>query len=675
MKLWFVTVLIFVSSVISQQITPERIRKLAEASEQIHAWGKNTYYSEKTVFSKPVLLDSADYDQVYYDLDFDISTDPQNLTGTVTGVFRSNINGLTHVNLNFDSREDYPPYWSDFMVSGNVSSYIHSNWVLSIDLDRAYNFGEYFSITVHYSGIPRPSGLAGFWFGRGVYTLSEPYAAQSWWPCKDDPADKMDSVKIRVTVPTGMIVASNGLLQEKITNPDTTDTFVWKEKYPITTYLVSLAIGDYTTFSDSFQYAPGQFMPIDYYVYPNQLNTAYTAFEKIPDMLAVYSQLFGLYPFINEKYGQAVFGWGGAMEHQTCTSIGMVSNDWETIYAHELSHQWFGDLVTCQNWHDIWLNEGFATYCEALWMEAFYGDNAFQNYIGNSLSPSNFNGIFVPAVYRYNISNPDALFSRTVYTKGMWVLHMLRYVVGDSVFFEIMHDYPNDPAFAYGDATTEQFRDFCEMKSGMDLDWFFYEWIYLPYYPIYEWGYAYYENEGQDSLKIVIKQTQDQNGYNHLYKMPIEVRIYNTNLTRDTLYLWDSLKVQEFHISTGGEPMLVKFDPERRILNLNENISITALKSPLYLASGFQLYQNYPNPFNGTTRIPFGIDSSGWVNLEIFDVTGRKVRTLVKGYLQQGEEVVWDGKDGHGEGVASGIYIYTVKYQGQTLSRKMLLVR
>jgi aminopeptidase N len=675
MKFWLFIILICISNIPGQQITPERIKKLYEASAQIHTWEKNLSSFGRTAFSKPALLDSSDYDQIYYDLNFDITTDPQNLTGTVTGFFRSNINGLTHVNLNFDSREDYPPYWADFIVSGNVSSYTHSNWELSVNLDRAYDSGEYFNITVHYSGIPRPSGLAGFWFGRGVYTLSEPYAAQSWWPCKDDPADKMDSVKIQVTVPGGMIAVSNGLLREMISNPDTTDTFIWKEKYPITTYLVSLAIGNYVTFSDSFQYAPGKTMPIDYYVYANQLNTAYTAFEKIPDMLATYSQLFGLYPFINEKYGQAVFGWGGAMEHQTCTSIGMVSNDWETVYAHELAHQWFGDLVTCQNWNNIWLNEGFASYCEALWLEAYYGNNAFQSYLGNSLSASNFNGIFVPAIYRYDINNPNALFSGTVYTKAMWVLNMLRYVVGDSIFFEIMHDYPNDPAFAYGDATTEEFRDFCEMKSGMDLDWFFYEWIYLPYYPIYQWGYSYIENGVDDSLTFVIKQTQDQNGYNHLYKMPIEVRVYNENLTRDTLYLWDSLRVQEFNVPISGVPMLVKFDPDSRILNLNENVPVSVLKSPVDLVSDFQLYQNYPNPFNGTTRIPFSIDTSGWVNLEIFDVTGRKVRTLVNGYLRQGEEVSWDGKDLHGNGVASGIYIYTIKFKDQTLGRKMLLVR
>ena len=659
----------------AQNITPERILELAKNREEVHKVEAESFAKSFSFFQKTMLPDSSDYDQLYYDLNFVITYSPQNFEGTVIGRFRSNVNGLNQIKLNFDSREDYPPYWLDFSVSGNVSSYTHSDWVLRVQLDQTYNTGDTFSVIVHYSGVPRASGLAGFMFSGGVFTLSEPYAAQTWWPCKDDPADKIDSVRISVTAPANMLVASNGLLVEQIVNPNNSKTFVWKERYPITTYLVSLAVDAYSAFSDSFEYSPGNFMPIEYYVYPSQLTTAQAAFSKIPDMLDSFSRLFGMYPFVQEKYGHAVFPWGGAMEHQTCTSIGGVSTSWESTYAHELAHQWYGDLVTCRDWHHIWLNEGFATYCEALWIEDYYGDAAFHSYVNSSLSNSNFTGSFVPPVYRHDITDPWSIFSWTVYIKGMWVLHMLRHVVGDPIFFQIMHDYPNDPAFAFKTATTEQFRDFCETSSGMELDWFFQQWIYESYYPVYYWGYSHYQQGGQDYLYLVIQQRQNLSGYQHLYKMPIDIIVQYSDLTRDTLVVWDSLLSQTYDIPVSGSPQSVTFDPENWILKKASLIPVTKLDQPLDLTSSFNLYQNFPNPFNGTTRIPFSLDTSGYIKLEIYDITGQKVRTLVDGYLNYGRIISWDGKDDQDRAVASGIYIYRIQYQERYLSRKMLLVQ
>lgn len=346
--------------------------------------------SNQRFMKKSLMLSQSDFDAVYYDLDLTITTNPNNLEGTVTDVFRSKVNGLTQVELDFDSREDIG-VWQNFSVMGNVSSYTLSNWALTVQLDQSYDIDSTFAITVHYSGVPRAGGLQGFVFGTNIIsTLSEPYLARTWWPCKDDPADKADSVRIRATVPDNMLVASNGILVSETDNGNNTKTFIWKEKYPITTYLVSLAISNYATFSDSFEFSPGQYMPIDYWVYPAQLSNAHNAFAPLPTMLQIYSNLFGTYPFVSEKYGQAVFKWGGAMEHQTCTSIGGVSVGWEYVYAHELSHQWFGDLVTCDNWGDIWLNEGFATYCEALYVEQLYGEASFHSYINSSLNTMDY---------------------------------------------------------------------------------------------------------------------------------------------------------------------------------------------------------------------------------------------------------------------------------------------
>jgi hypothetical protein len=399
------------------------------------------------------------------------------------------------------------------------------------------------------------------------------------------------------------------------------------------------------------------------------------AFDLIPEMLEVYSDMFGMYPFVEEKYGHAVFPWGGAMEHQTCTSIGNVSTGWETIYAHELAHQWYGDLVTCHDWHHIWLNEGFATYSEALWMEAFYSKTAFHNYVNSTLTSYNFNGIFVAPVYRYDISDPWSIFSGTVYDKGMWVLHMLRHVIGDSLFFQMMHDYPNDPAFAFKDATTEQLRDFCEQMSGMELDWFFQQWIYEPYYPVYEWGFSHHQQGNQDYLHVAVQQKQSTSGYGHLYKMPIDLVIVYSDNTRDTLVVWDSLAVQYFDFPIAGTPHTVTFDPDNWILKKATQIPVTQIEPPIDLTTTFTLHQNFPNPFNGATVIPFSIDTSGRVILEIYDLTGRKVRTLVDDFFAQGALIRWDGKDDQGQMVASGVYMYQIRFRDERISRKMMFIR
>jgi len=255
----------------------------------------------------------------------------------------------------------------------------------------------------------------------------------------------------------------------------------------------------------------------------------------------------------------------------------------------------------------------------------------------------------------------------------MWVLHMLRHVLGDSVFFEIMRNYPTDPQFAHRDVTTEDFRDFCENISGMNLDWFFQQWIYQPFYPVYRWGYLHQVRSNEHFLEILIEQNQLESGYDHLYKMPVDLLVNYSNGTSDTLVVWDSLQTQSFQIPIKSEPSEVIFDPDNWLLKKTDKLS--AFNLQVNLSAGFELYQNFPNPFNSVTHLPFSLDTSGQVTLEIYDVTGRKIKTLAKGFLTQGDILTWNGMDDSGRQVASGVYIYRIRFRDHRLARKMILIR
>ncbi|RMG23488.1 MAG: hypothetical protein D6732_24745, partial [Methanobacteriota archaeon] len=360
-------------------------------------------------------------------------------------------------------------------------------------------------------------------------------------------------------VPNDLIVASNGLLTDVIPVGNNRHTFFWETHYPISTYLVSLAITNYAQFSDTYT-SPlsGDTMSVDFYVYPEHLAQAQEDFNVTTSMIAAYASRFGEYPFINEKYGMAVFPWGGAMEHQTMTSYGAGlitgTHTFDWINAHELSHQWFGDMITMKSWHHIWLNEGFASYAEALWAEEIGGSTLYHAYV-DAQDP----GYFPGTVYVQDTTNTNELFSTTVYNKGSWVLHMLRGVLGDSLFFTSLYNYANDPGFQYGNATTEDFRDVCEMVSGMDLDWFFEQWVYRPGRP----HYLYSWNTTTSPPYITTLSIMQQDSVP--FKMPIPIHLTGLGLDT-TIIVWDSLQTQEFQFTTDVPPADLEFDPQNWIL-------------------------------------------------------------------------------------------------------------
>lgn len=492
-----------------------------------------------------------DYDAIYYELNLDANTSTNVLSGTVEMTATVTGTSLTQVELDFDDNMTVSACTS----GGSGTTYSHASGILTIDLDKTYLYGETFTVSATYSGTP-VGGSFEFDSRSGkpmVWSLSEPFGARTWWPCKDIPSDKADSVDVKFTVPEGMIVASNGTLVSAVTAAGKT-TYWWHESYPITTYLVSVAAYEYTTYSDYYVYAPSDSMEIQFYVFPDHYSSVQTNYAKTKDMIAVFASLFGEYPFINEKYGHAEFQWGGGMEHQTITSLG----GWgESLIAHELAHMWWGDYVTCADFHHIWINEGFATYSEALWWEQSLGGTAYRQ----DMDLAKYYGpgtIYVPDTSDFN----RIFHSGLSYNKGSWVLHMLRHVVGDSTFFDILQAYYSDPSAQYGNASTEDFRAVCESVSGMDLEAFFQQWIYEEYYPVYQYDWSYAESGGLYIIDLTIDQLQT----NTVFTMPIDVTVYMSGGSDTTLVVENNLASQSFSLTVESEPVSIELDKDDWIL-------------------------------------------------------------------------------------------------------------
>ncbi len=490
----------------------------------------------------------ANYDARTYVLDLALDPTAHILTGTVT-VRATVVEGpLTECVLDLEEGMSV----ANVTSGGSPTTFTHIGRLLTVALDRAYDNGEDFVLAIQYSGDPAGSSFA--WDSHAeqtlIWTLSEPFGARAWWPCKDYPEDKADSVDIKVTVPSGLITVSNGRLLEETDDGSTAFTW-WREHFPIATYLVFLAIHPYHVYSDWYQYAPDDSMEIRFYNFTSSIPEVEEAQARVKDMIAAFAARFGEYPFVEEKYGHAEFTWPGGMEHQTCSSMGGFP---EWLICHELAHQWWGDWVTCQDFHHVWLSEGFATYSEALWAEAEGGMTAYHANL-NAIRYLGPGTIYVPTIddfnriFDYNLS----------YNKAAWVLHMLRGVLGDDTFFQTLRTYGDQ--YRYSKATTEDFQSVAETVSGQDLSAFFQQWIYGERIPVYEYSWtATPSGEGYD-IFLNLQQVQTW----QLFTMPIPIVVTTTEGTQ-AFRVQNSQADQNYVLHADAEPTALTVDPDNWIL-------------------------------------------------------------------------------------------------------------
>ena len=634
------------------------------APGEIHISPYLAYYKARALSSArarrmPMTANQQAYDARYYSLDLHPDPSTHVLTGTVR-MLASVVSGpLTALDLDLDSTMTVDATLS----AGNPAAFTHASDVLTVQLDRAYAGGETMDVTVQYHGTPAPGAFGGpFAFATHggqpmIWTISEPYGAHAWWPCKDQPSDKADSVDVRVTVPTGMRTSGNGVLVEESDDGSVAFTH-WHERFPIATYLVSLTSYAYATSSDWYRYSPTDSMEIKFFMFPEHATPDATVNSKVKSMIGAFSARLGPYPFLQEKYGEAECLLGGGMENQTCTSLGVFS---EYVVAHELSHDWFGDQVTCRDFQHIWLNEGFAHYCEALWAEANGGLTAYHQY----LAASRYYGagsIFVP-----DTTSVDRIFdSNLTYDKASWVLHMLRHVMGDTLFFTALRSYQQQ--HQYGTAVTEDLQQACEAVSGLDLSRFFQEWIYGEYFPSYRVTYVAAPAGGGYDVSVQVQQTQS----GQLFWMPVDVAISSAG-GDSTFVVRDSLDVQTFTFHMPAAPISVALDPDEWILR--QITYPTAVGEP-QAAARLRLLPPSPNPSHGTVEIAYSLPRPGAVRVVLLDAAGRRVVELQRGELGAGlHRLTWDQTDAAGREVGGGIYWVCLEQGGIRRTQKLAIVR
>jgi aminopeptidase N len=566
----------------------------AEAAMRLLAPGTQAHIIEDPA-GECMACDVAELtDLIHCDLNIEVVPGPNTLSGDNTMTVMSKVDGLTEFTFRLRSQ-----FTIHSAVINGATPVVVTNPTTTTriaTLDRPYNTNEVFTLRIEYSGVPVAIGS----FGSIVYTtvsgqpqvqsLSEPYYAYTWWPCKDanvgeagDNSDKF-TIDMSITAPANMASVGPGSLVGVDDLPGNRRRYNWSSAYPISTYLVFFASGVYNQWQTAYEYplsggGTGT-MPVHFSIFPgNDTPANRAAWEQCVQMMHTFRPLFGEYPFVEEKYGIYNFTFGGGMEHQTYTGQ---SGFGLSLTAHELGHQWFGDHITCKTWSDIWLNEGFATYSEALWEQYRPGSTGWPAYFAamDSRRPTQVSG----TCYRPNTSSIGNIFSTNyAYRKPAWVIHALRKVVGEQTFFDIIAAHR--AAHGGSAASTDDFIAVASATAGEDLSWFFEQWIYGPGAPAYARGYQNVTINGQDYLRLRLRQTQTSFP---LFTMPIDIRVDRAGGS-ETHTVWNFAGTQWYLLPIAAPATGVVVDENSWILT-------TAKTSEAYVAGPPKIVSAWPLP-------------------------------------------------------------------------------
>lgn len=516
-----------------------------------------------------------------------------------------------------------------------------SGFVRTITLSPALGAGTFFTAQIYYHGTP-PSG-SGFFNGvthsvssggtHMIYTVSDPWVAKDWWPCKQSANDKIDSVDMFISVPRNVVDGSNGILM----NIDSSSVpgyykYHWKTNYPIDYYLISIAVAKYSEYRSyvHFTSSSDSMLIQNFFIDTATFNPAYKAnFDSIGLIVDYFSTLFGRYPFWKEKYGVCYTTLTGGMENQTMTTIGVT--DTRTI-AHELGHQWFGDNVTYARWGEMWLSEGFATYCENLFFDHFWSPARAlarrQQYINSAISQ------VCGQTYVTDTSGPSTLFFQpNVYEKGAMIASMLRYIAPhDSLFFRVMRTYQQN--FAYSNAFIADLQSIAEAEYGIDLDTFFNQWIYGKGYPRYR---VSWDQVGSQTIVKLIQQPSCPATTPH-FSTPLELQLHTA--TADTfIKVYNSNDTQVYTFDWPQATTTVYLNPNAYVLcnKLGTIVQDTTLRHTVGIGeTKLRNIRIFPNPSKNYWQVEELPDDS---LLLLTDINGK---------------ILWRGKSTNGKAMIPG---------------------
>lgn len=479
-----------------------------------------------------------------------------------------------------------PPDYSDTMA--NITIYYHGNMTAEYN-NKSFKWGG-----VHYSN----SVL--FALGVGFYN-NYVSTTEHWLPCYDHPSDKA-TFKSKFIVPAGYFLASNGILSSVENLDNGTDTYTWETNIPCATYNLTFALSNF----DSVEFG-NKNLPMTVYCQPKDTNTVKILFQFLPDMVSAYEKYFGKYPF--EKVGYVITPLG-SMEHQTMISYaeslirgftggGNIDN---VTAAHELSHQWFGDMVTPYDFRDAWLNEGFAVFCESIWLGEHYDfisylnhqDEIINNYISGNYG-SKYEGIF--ALYDFPRTFPSSNYPSTIYYKGGAVMGMLRYELGDSLFFGSLNTYLQENKYA--NVNTSSFKDIVENYANRDLTNFFDQWIYGSSWPLLNIDLE--KSEGKDKYSLIIEQVQDTI-HKIFTDVPVEITFSDKSDHTLTKVFTLTNKSSKFDVNLDFDCTQLEVNKGNIMRSLVEVNNISILVSVDDKLSNNKL-QIYPNPSNSNSII------------------------------------------------------------------------
>ncbi len=456
---------------------------------------------------------------------------------------------------------------------------------LSIGLPKVYGIDDTLTYTIVYSAFPKK----GIFFVKAdkaypdrtpqVWSQSEMEDARYWFPCHDYPDDFLSS-SVTATVPGNWVVMSNGLLDKVTTDrKDKTKTFRWVESKPHVIYLISIVAGKYSEIDDHFGKTP-----VYYYVAPEYAKYAKEDFYATPDILKFYSDVTGFkYPWRKLALSAVTDFTFGGMENVsaiTLTDNTMHDKNAEPqvestgLVAHETAHQWFGDLLTCRSWPNAWLNEGFATYFEALYGEHAFGEDHFNNemYRNHQEVVTADHVERRPTVYNRYYDSVD-LFGTYIYPRGASILHMLRGILGKQLFFKAIQHYVHK--FEHQNVDSHDFANAVREATGYNLNWFFDEWLYKGGHPVYDVNYTY--DRSSHLLTLHVAQTQMVDSLTPIYRMPVNVYIV-TPAQSMTSRIWVDSLINTYSFNLLQRPLMVNFDEGDYLLKeLNFKKSIPEL--------------------------------------------------------------------------------------------------